>query len=421
MKNPAAKHSKPTPILFTHYGDEWIRGSERCLLDLLAHLDRERFQPVLWCNAETMADEARRIDVPVTRSDFPLLMGWKAPRFDVAGFARLVRQGNALADQHGIALVHANSGAPNQWLNLVARSRRIPLLAHLHSRYPLRDRLSLGLHHVAMAVGVSQPVVDQLLADGMPKERTLVIPNGIDVDRLDAQPRVDLRQELGLGERDFFMVTVGSLIHRKGVDLILEALARLVRSGVPARLAIIGDGPERINLRRQVQALGLQERVFFLGERDDVAGLLRGGVDLFVSGAREEVFGLVLAEAGLAGLPVVAPAVGGIPEVVRDGVWGRLVPAENVAALADAITQFQRSPGLAKAMGAAARDHVMRYFTIDRNVRRFEELYTWLLDDPAMAMSWDSHWSMGCVLGRIGKQLFDRSLGRTLRLSAVGR
>lgn len=409
----------PTPILFTHYGDEWIRGSERCLLDLLAHLDRERFQPILWCNAETMADEARRLQVPVTRSDFPLLMGWKTPRFDVAGLARLVRQGNELVDRHGIKLLHANSGAPNQWLNLVARSRRIPLLAHLHSRYPLRDRLSLGLHHVAMAVGVSQPVVDQLLADGMPKERTLVIPNGIDVARLDAQPRVDLRHELGLGERDFLMATVGSLIHRKGVDLILEAMACLVRGGVPARLAVIGDGPERGNLLRQAQALGLQERVFLLGERNDVAGLLRGGVDLFVSGAREEVFGLVLAEAGLAGLPVVAPAVGGIPEVVRDGVWGRLVPAENVPALADAIYEFHRAPEQAKVMGVAARAHILNYFTIGRNVRRFEEIYAWLLDDPSMAMSWGSHWSLGRVLGRAGRQIVDLSLGKTLRLSAA--
>ena len=309
-------NSKPEKIFFTHYGDEWIRGSERCLLDLVTHIDREQFEPVVWCNAETMADEVKKLNVPVIHDAFPLMFGWQSPRFSFGGLRRLIRKGNEIVAEHDIQLLHANSGAPSQWLNFVSRSKNLPLVAHLHSRYPLRDRISLGLHHVSMAVGVSDPVVEQLIQDGMDENKTHIIPNGIDTSRLLQQKEVDLRNQLGISDNCFVIGTVASLIKRKGVDLILSALYQLLEKGVPARLVVIGDGPERQNLLRQAMDLGMQERVYFLGDQDNVVGLLRSGIDLFVSGAREEVFGLVLAEAGLAGLPVVAPKVGGIPGVI---------------------------------------------------------------------------------------------------------
>lgn len=415
MQSHHLGHQNPSTILFTHYGDEWIRGSERCLLDLLSHLDRTRFRPIVWCNSETMADEVRHLDVPIIRSNFPLLFGWQRPRFAVKAFYNLVRQGIKLIDSYGVALIHANSGAPNQWLNLVGRARHIPLLTHLHSRYPLRDRISLGLHQVSMAVGVSQPVIEQLLNDGMPVKRTCVIPNGIDTQRLDNQKHIDLRRILNLGSHDFLIATTGSLIHRKGTDIIIEAVSRLIRQGVPAWLAIIGDGPERMRLQQQIQRLGLSSRIHLLGERSDVAGLLRGGVDLFVSAAREEVFGLVLAEAGLARLPVVAPAVGGIPDVIVDGKTGRLIPAENVDALTYAMSQFFLTPQRRIKMGNAGRRHVCKHFTIQRNVQQFEQLYRQMLHNPAMRMHWHSHWQWRRPIITGSRQLLGLARNRLLR------
>jgi hypothetical protein len=408
-------HQNPSTILFTHYGAEWIRGSERCLLDLLSHLDRSRFRPIIWCNSEIMANEVRSLDVPVIQSEFPLLFGWQRPRFAIKAFYNLVRQGIRLIDTHGVTLIHANSGAPNQWLNLVARARHIPLLTHLHSRYPLRDRMSLGLHQVPMAVGVSQPVIDQLLGDGMPLKRTCVIPNGIDTRRLDHQECVDLRQMLGLDKNDFLIATTGSLIHRKGTDILIDAVSRLIEQGVPAFLAVIGGGPEHARLKQQIQRLGLINRIHLLGERSDVTGLLRGGVDLFVSAAREEVFGLVLAEAGLAGLAVVAPKVGGIPNIVIDGKTGKLAPAEDVTALTCAMHEFYLAPQQRYEMGMAGRRHVLTHFTILRNVRQFEQLYTQMLHDPTMRMSWFSHWQWRCPITIGSRQLFKLARYKFLR------
>jgi len=115
-----------TPILFVHYGDDWIRGSERCLLDLLTHLNRQKFVPIVWCNSKVMANEIKKLNIEVTCQRFPLLFGWHAPRFDLVSFFKLIKQGLKLVECHSIKLIHSNSGAPCQWLNIVARQKNYP-------------------------------------------------------------------------------------------------------------------------------------------------------------------------------------------------------------------------------------------------------------------------------------------------------
>ncbi|MES9882598.1 MAG: glycosyltransferase [Sedimenticola sp.] len=391
---------RPTNIFFAHYGDEWIRGSERCLLDLLKHIDRTRFHPTLWCNSETMGDAVRKLNIAAEVRPMPILFGWQAPRFDFTAYAKLIRHSVQTIRKQEIDLIHANSGAPVQWLNPAARITRTPLLAHLHARYPLRDRLTLGLHQVSLAVGVSPPVIEQLHQDGMPESRTRVIPNAIDIDHHNAQPPVDLRSLLNLKPNDFVMITVGSLIQRKGVDLMIHGVRQLINQGIPLHLAVIGDGPEQSALQQQIDNFGLQQHIHLLGERDDVPSLLRGGADLFLSAAREEVFGLVLAEAALARLPVIAPSVGGIPGVVTDGITGKLFKPENIKAMNSAITTLYHSSDLRRKMGRSGRQQVAERFNVRRYCHTFEQTYQTLLASPAHRMNWHHHWPTGPALSR---------------------
>lgn len=379
---------QPTPILFTHYGDEWIRGSERCLLDLLLHLDRNKYTPIVWCNSSMMADHVAACGITVYQDKFPLLCGWKTPYFDLISFIKLIRKGIQLIDKHNIKILHANSAAPNQWLNFISRVRSTPLVAHLHARYQLRDRISLGLHHVPMVVGVSKPVIDSITGN-----QRRVIANGIDCNRLDKQPNIDLRKQLGIDSNDCLIATTGSLIKRKGIDLIIDSVKQLKHRSVPIRLVVIGEGEQRNNIEQQIKNLGLCDTVFLLGEQSNVVGLLRNNVDIFVSAAREEVFGLVLAEAGLAGMSVIAPNIGGIPSVIKDGVTGILVEPENPDILADAINTLYKNPKLRIQLGNAGRKHVLENFTIERNVNEFERLYRFLLHAPSMQTGWVHHWN----------------------------
>ena len=396
----------PINVLFTHFGDDWIRGSERCLLDLLRHLDPQRFRPFVWCNSPLLAAQLQALGVPVQLSAFPILFGWEAPLGDWRGYRRLVREGRGLIRAHQIGLLHANSGAPCQWLSGLARELRLPLLAQLHARYLLRERCTLRLHRVSLAVGVSQPVLDGLRADGMPEQHLRVIANGIDLARLDQQSARDLRQQLQLAPEERLLATVGSLIPRKGVDLLLHMLQRLRQDGYPVRLAVIGDGPQRQELQALAHSLGVQAWVHWLGEQSAPVGLLRAGVELYVSAAREEVFGLVLAEAASAGLAVVAPQVGGIAEVVLDGVTGLLVPAQSPLALVAAVQRLLDAPALAAQMGAAGRLRVVQEFSAQLNAERLQECYQQLLQQPALAPRSTHWWACARWLLRLLRRLW---------------
>lgn len=401
-------NQQPICILFTHYGDNWIRGSERCLLDLLCNIDTTKFTPILWCNQGIMEQEAKKLGIKVYRNDFSLLLGWNAPRFNVAAFIGLIKQALTLIDKHQIKLIHANSAAPCQWLNFAARQRHLPLICHLHSIYQLRDRLTLGLYQVTMAVGVSQYVLEDLHKDKMPRTRTRVIANGIDKQKLQAQETTQMDKELAIRESEFVITTVGSLIYRKGVDLIISAVAQLIKNELPIHLLIIGDGPEKSNLEQQVKYLGLEQKVTMLGEQDNVFAILRDNTDLFITAAREEAFGLVSAEASLAGLPVIATAVGGIPDVVIDGKTGVLVKSEDDGALVHAITDLYFNPSLCDAMGKAGYQHISNKFTIDHNCQRFEDLYQNMLSRPVKQIPWYKNWSFNLSLQSAYKRLIER-------------
>lgn len=397
----------PTPILFTHYGDNWIRGSERCLLDLITHIDRDKFTPIVWCNSDLMVAEVRKLQITVYQSKFPILFGWNKPRFDIKSFIQLLCFGTQIIKKHNIKLIHANSGAPNQWLNLIARFMRVPLIAHLHSRNQLRDRISLGLHQVSMAVGVNPIIINQLIDDGMPRERTCVINNGIDTERLEQQSLIDLRKMYRFKSSDFIIATVGSLIPRKRMDLIISSVARLIKQGIPARLIIIGEGSERSNLEQQIKSTGLQHYVRMIGERDNIVGMLKS-VDLFVSAASEEAFGLALSEACLAKLPVIAPKVGGISNLVIDGVTGILYPAENVHELTRQIRRLYRLPDVRHEMGNAGHTRIINHFTIEQNAKQFSKLYSKALVTAPMKLRWYSHWEVIKPLTMLSKKFFSR-------------
>ncbi len=404
------------PILFVHYGSDWIRGSERCLLDLLSHLDPDKFTAVVWCNSDIMASAVKRLGVNVVCQPFPLLLGWRSPVFDVVGYLKLIKQGEKLVDQYAIQIIHSNSGAPCQWLNIVARQKRLPLLAHLHCRYPLRDRITLGLHHVSQLIAVSNPVAMQYANEGVDSSRIKVIANGIDKKRLEANSKINVKALLKLTASDFVLCAAGSLIDRKGMDVLIDALAQVRKKLIPAKLIIVGDGPCKPLLESQINELSLTRHVFLLGERDDLASLLRGGVDIFLSGAREEVFGLVLAEAGLSELPVIAPDVGGIPEVVLRNKTGLLVPPESPVNTAQAIELLYQQPHFRRQLGRAAKQRIEQLFLIEKNVECFESCYLKMINTTGYQLTWWCHWSFkplfNSVINFIYKKLNQQTLIR---------
>ncbi len=365
-------------ILYVHYGDAWVRGSERCLLDLLTHLNTDKYEPFVWTNNSMLIPHLEELRIPYQLDDFPILMGWNSPKVDVKSWIKLIGKGRQLITEQQIDLVHVNSAAPCQWMALAARYNRCPMTTHLHSDYIGRDRMTLGLHLSPYIITASNAISQNLKRDGFPAERLEVVHNGIDIERLEIQPQVDVKQRLKIGSDAVVFATVGSLIYRKGIDRIMVALRHLLLEYPNSHLVVIGEGEERENLNALCQKLHLEQNVHFVGEQANVVGWLKG-CDAFVSGAREEAFGLVVTEAAIAKRTVIAPFEGGIPEIIHHGQTGLLYVNQGFGPIFDMMRCVHSHPQECQVIAKSAYQHVKQHFSVLRYVAQIEALYSRLL------------------------------------------
>ncbi|CAN5749937.1 glycosyltransferase family 4 protein [soil metagenome] len=231
----------------------------------------------------------------------------------------------------------------------------------------------------AQVIAVSHAVRRQLLAHGHAAGETPVVYNGV-ADMVTGLPRQRLRRSLGIAPGEFALCSAGRFIHDKGQDLMVEALAQ-VRG--PVVLCLFGD--EGTEFGRHVGQLAKGDpRIRFMGFRDDARNMLPA-FDAYLCASRREAFGLSLAEASAASLPVIAPDVGGIAEVIRHGESGWLVPSENPLALAEAINLLRGDGTLASALGRGGRQRYLEHFTVNRMVDETLDVYRDALSERAEA------------------------------------
>ncbi len=366
--------SKQKNILYVHYGSDWIRGSERCVIDLIKHIDRARFTPFLWTNCEPLHNEMGKLHVHSELSAFPLLLGERAPKFDLVSWRALVTVARRYIRDAHIDLIHVNSAAPCQWMCLAASLEGVELITQVHSDYPARERLTLCLHRSPHIIAVSDAVTHNLRKDGYPSEQLSVVHNGIDVSRLESQTEQNVKGILELDDDAYLFATVGSLISRKGIDRIISALRYITLEYPNTHLVVIGDGPLRQRLESTAEYYRLEKHIHFVGEQPNVFGWLKG-CDAFVSGARQEAFGLVIAEAALAELPIVAPEEGGIKEIVTHQKNALLYPNSGIKGLVKCMRAVRSNPNSALELALNARSHVLSHHTIAHNTRNIEAIY----------------------------------------------
>ena len=183
-----------------------------------------------------------------------------------------------------------------------------------------------------------------------------------------------IRAEFGIAEGAPVAGTVGRMIEVKGYPLMLEALA-LARQSVPdLHWLQVGDGPDREKIMELAAERGLTSAVSFAGSRSDVGDLL-AAMDVWVMSSTHEGLPVSLLEAMAAGKPIVATEVGGIPDVVEDGVSALLVPSGRAAELAAALVRVLENDALARSLGANALDRARRKYSIEAVSRRIEDIY----------------------------------------------
>ena len=235
--------------------------------------------------------------------------------------------------------------------------------------------INRGLRRAARVVAVSRPLAEQVVARGVPSERVEVIINGM------AMPRELARHNGGAWR----MLWAGRMSPVKNVPLLIDAFARVREREPRARLILVGDGPDRPKVEQAVAERGLDAWVSFEGmQPPGNVGSYYARADLLVLSSASEGLPLVLLEAMAHGLPVVSTAVGGIPDVIEDGVNGRLVPPGDAVALADGMAAVIGSAALRDRMGSAAR-RTAEPFTWERTAQEYKRVFGQVLGAESSA------------------------------------
>ncbi|MCS7273701.1 MAG: glycosyltransferase [Fimbriimonadales bacterium] len=359
-----------------------VGGAERVVVDLLRYMDRERYQPICIC---TSYPHNTHYEVIVSRLGVPLyyLHVSSKPLNWVHNKAL-----DELMRRYRPTVVHTHQGAIRHALPLAVKHRTPVRLHTLHSlaEYEMVGGTNKLVRILAfryrigsfIPVAIAQEVARTIEAVYGYKNPP-VIPNGISVEEYtpNLSQRLRFRQEYGIQPDAVVVVHVGRFAGSKNHSLLLQAFARL-RCKQPVYLWLVGGGELLESMQQLARELGVAERVRFWGVRSDVPALLNAA-DIFTLPSRYEGNPLSVMEAMAAGLPVVATAVGGVPELVEEGVSGFLTPNEDVEALTAALQRLVDNAELRRQMGEAALRRARERFDVRHTVRAYEALYEEIL------------------------------------------
>jgi len=348
-----------------------VGGAETLLVELIRGMDRARFQPELCCLkyfgplGETLAGE------------IPAFTGLLAHKYDFAVLGRLTR---LMRRRRIEAVVTVGTGGDKMfWGRLAGWLAGVPVICSaLHStglpdhvEWPNRLLAPITDAFIAVARSHGQYLVEH---EGCPARKVRVVPNGVDTERF--RPRAAnpaLREELGIPPGVPLAGIVAALRPEKNHALFLAAAQRTLQRAPDAHFLIVGDGPRRGAIEAMRRQWGLTDAVHLAGARRDIPELL-ALLDVFALTSHMEANPVSILEALACERPVVATAVGSVPETVIEGKTGCLVEPGNAQAIADRLVELFCDREKAMALGRAGRQHVINHWSLDRMVSGYENL-----------------------------------------------
>lgn len=358
-------------------------GTQRFLLELLRRMDRGRFTPIMFSTLAQgeLLPEVEALGVPV--HEFGTGRRVLSPR-TVGDLSRAA----AFLRRERVDILSCMLGLTTLVGPFVGRAAGVPVV--VNNQRNLSYWLRGGARESVYGF-VSRRVVDAVIVNSaaaarelsgrfhVPESKVENIGVGTDLERISAaEPAEELRRELDLGESKVVGV-VAKLSPVKGHGRFLEAAALTARTYGDVRFLVVGDGSERPALEREAGELGLSGKVHFIGVRDDVPAVLKL-MDVLVLSSLSEGSPNVLLEGMAAGVPVVAMSVGGVPEVVEDGVSGFLVDPGDAPGLSNAVLRLLNDSDRAREMGRKGRAIAAENYDINRVIARVEDVFTSLLE-----------------------------------------
>ncbi len=363
-------------------------GAERVSLTFLKNVDRYRFRITVaalvrpWEQDSLLLRHCVAEGYPVTR--VPVARRPRAEGGDPLRLLRCFRQIYGFLRDRGFDAVHSHGYFADIMSVPAARLLGIPHLATCHGFisndsslrcYNRLDRFLLRFS--TRVIAVSAGIRNELIRAGIDEQRISLIRNAVawnpapDPDR---SRREAGRQAFGFSPRDVVLGYTGRLSPEKGLVHLIDACGLLKRAGVPVRLLLVGEGPQREALQQRAASEGLEQEVVFAGFLPDIERVLRA-MDVFVLPSLTEGTPLALLEAMAAGLPSVAAAVGGVPDVIEHGRNGLLVRPGSADEIVHAVTRLLRDRLLLERLSREARETITREYDVTVWTGRVEREY----------------------------------------------
>ena len=345
-------------------------GAERLIAEVLRNRgDAYEYHVLCLVEGGRLVDEIERNGVPVT----------------------VLGRRNGHDWRHGLALyrwlrskspqvVHTHLFTADAWGRTFAWLARVPgIFSTVHSTNAWKSSLHLQVDRILSrlsdaVIACTAEVQNTIVSQGIPEHKVVSVPNGVDLDRMSGFAAVDLKDDFGVpGDVPTFAL-IGRLHEAKGHTDLLPVLQSIAEAGQEFACIFVGEGELEVDLRRRVAEMSLQSHVFFAGFRSDVPGILKA-LDFLVMPSRWEGLPISLLESMACDTPVVASAVGGIPDVIESGVDGLLYPQGDAEALTSALTQMLCDPTGRERMADKGRAKIEAQYSAAAVARAYESLY----------------------------------------------
>ncbi len=356
-----------------------IGGAEEHLLTVLKNTDLRRYNPAICCIREKGA-----IGEEIEEAGFHLItLKRRSKKWDfriVEDIVKIIRERN-------IHLIHTHLYHANMYGRIAALITKSPVVSTEHNAHtkckPSRRIINrLLAKKTNRMIAVSHVVKDHIVSrDKIEPSKIEVVYNGIDITQFPSSlTKADAREKIGISTNCFLIGTVGRISEEKGHIYLINAVSR-VRDIVPdLRLIIVGSGPLELHLRKAVADQELGRTVIFTGFRRDVPDILKA-MDVFAFPSLREGFPVALLEAMASRLPVVVPPVGGVTEIIQDGINGLLVQPRDEIGLAKSIIDLYQNQILREELGDKARETVVEKFSALTMVKNLDSVYRSVLTE----------------------------------------
>lgn len=364
------------------YQNSKVGGVQQQLLSLLKAYNREVFNPIFCCLGpkEEVGKEIENLGI-----DFIALNRKRYHRFSLKIIINLYR----LMKKKHIHVVRTHKYRASLYGRIAAWLAGVPvIITSVHGNYRKDLRLERRIANKIMSkitdkiVAVSESIKKDIVKhDKINPSKIVVIHNGVDILRFNPENIfLNVRGELSINDNDVVVGFVGRLVPAKGLQYLIEAISIIQLKVENIKLLIVGEGSLIYSLKNKARELGIKESVIFTGKRRDIPEVL-SCIDIFVMPSVAEGLPNSLLEAMAMGKPIVATTVGGIPEIIENEINGLIISPEDPESLASAIKFFIGNKGLAEKLGQAAKEFVLRKYSIKAIAVQWECLYKSLLKE----------------------------------------